>query len=245
MWTNKQLKYHVDAAKLLIKIKDLTFDHIRKNHSISEYEVQQFILEKFVEYGLHSDKDPPIVGFGKHTATPEFYPKKESSRLTPGTFILIDLWAKFENKEAPFADITWVAYHGNKVPKDILHVFDVAALARDKTLDFISKELRNNRIPTGKSADNITRLAIVDAGFGSNIKHDVGHSLGTLRDHGGKPDWLYPKNLSTLNKVLGYTIEPGIYLDGKFGVRLELDFYISKDDKLVVTTAIQKKIVLV
>lgn len=137
MWTDKQIKDHETAAELLTKTKDVTFNYIRNNRTVSEYDIQQFILKKFRELNLVTDKDPPIVAFNKNSATPEFYPKIDSERLKPDTFILIDIWAKLNKKNAPFADITWVAFFGDKVPSDIEHVFNVVTKARNEALENI------------------------------------------------------------------------------------------------------------
>lgn len=245
MWTKQQIEYHKKAAKLLIKIKDLTFKHIQKNNSISEYEIQQFILDKFNKYNLETDKDPPIVAFNNNSATPEFYPKKISKTLQHNTLILIDLWAKLKVKNAPFADITWVAFYGKKISPEIKEVFDIVVKARDNALTYIKTQLKDKkRIPTGKDVDSVACHTIIETGYKKNILHEVGHSLGTIQDHGPKPNWIYQKNRCRLWKNLAYTIEPGVYLKNKFGIRSEIDFYISKDNKVIVTTNLQKEIIL-
>jgi Xaa-Pro dipeptidase len=243
MWTKQQIEYHKKAAKLLIKIKDLTFKHIQNNELISEYKVQQFVLEKFQKYNLETDKYPPIIAFNKNSATPEFYPKRVSKKLENNTFILIDVWAKLKIKDAPFADITWVAFYGEKIPTEIQKVFNVVIAARDEALNYIEIQLKNNKIPIGKDIENVAFEIIKKAGLEKNILHELGHSIGTKQDHGSKPNWIYQKNKNSLLKNLGYTIEPGIYIKNKFGVRSEIDFYISNDNKLIVTTNLQKEII--
>lgn len=244
MWTEEQIKLHMQAAKNLIEIKDLTFQYIKENKNISEYEVQQFILGKIKEFRMEIDKDPPIVAFDEDSATPEFYPKKASKKLKQDTFILIDLWAKLNKKDAPFADITWVAYYGKKVPDEIKRVFNIAIKARKNTLDYIKGYLKNNKSPPiGKDADNACARIISDEGYGSNILHYTGHSLGVFDDHGPEPNCLRKESTTALSINLGYTIEPGIYLKDKFGIRSEIDFYISKDNELIVTTDTQKEII--
>lgn len=244
MWTKSQIEYHKKAAKLLIRIKDLTFRHIQKNKFISEYEIQQFILKKFDEYDLETDKDPPIVAFNKNSATPEFYPKKSSEKLRNNTFILIDLWARLKIKDAPFADITWVAFYGKKIPVEIQKVFDIAIATRDEALEYIKLQLKNDRIPTGNDVETIAFEIIRNAGFKKNVLHELGHSIGIKQDHGPKPNWIYQKNKCRLLKNLAYTIEPGIYIKDKFGIRSEIDFYISDDNRLIITTNLQKKIII-
>ena len=244
MWTKEQIIYHKKAAENLIKIKNLTFQHIKRNPNISEFEIQQFILKNFKDYGMVTEEDPPIVAFDEDSATPEFYPKKESKRLKPDTFILIDLWAKLDKENAPFADITWVAYYGKNIPDEIQDVFDLIVKARENTLNFISNFLKNkNYPPIGKDANNACTEIISDAGYEKNILHSTGHSLGIYKDHGPEQNCLEKTATGELSKNLGYTIEPGIYLPGKFGIRSEIDFYISEDNEVIATTEMQKEIV--
>jgi len=244
MWTKEQIRDHKKASRNLIKIKDLAFQHIKENNNISEYELQQFITKKIAEMGMIMDNDPPIVAFDEDSATPEFYPKKESKRLKQNTFILIDLWAKLNKKDSPFADITWVAYYGDNIPENIKKIFDIAVLARENTLNFIKECLKNKKSPpTGKDADNACSSVISEAGYKENILHNTGHSLGIDDDHGPEPNCLRKESNAELSRGVGYTIEPGIYFKSKFGIRSEIDFYISEDNKLIITTDMQKEIV--
>jgi Xaa-Pro dipeptidase len=245
MWTKEQIDYHKQAAKNLDKIKDLTFNYIKRNSEITEYEIQQFILKKIEECSMQIDNDPPIVAFDEDSATPEFYPKKESRRLKPNTFILIDLWAKLKKKDAPFADITWVAYYGKNIPEEIKKIFNLAIDARENTLRFINDNLKNKKLPIGKEADGACSSIIINAGYKENILHNTGHSLGIIDDHGPEKNSLNKTAETELSMNLGYTIEPGIYLRGKFGVRIEMDFYIDKNYNLIITTPLQKEIVII
>ncbi len=242
MWTDEQIKDHKTAAELLIKVKNITFSYIRNNRTVSEYDTHQFILKKFKEFDLITDKDPPIVAFNTNSATPEFYPKIDSERLKPDTFILIDIWAKLNKKNAPFADITWVAYYGDNIPKKVQNVFNVVLKARDSTLNFVKQGAKEGKIPTGKEVDKVARDIIEKEGFNGKFLHGTGHSIGTTSPHGNRGN-LNTKGKKRLSINLGYTIEPGIYLENEFGVRSEMDFYINKKNKLVLTTPIQKNII--
>lgn len=242
MWTKEQIKDHQKAVELLYGIKELVFDYLRSNKSASEYEVQQFILRKFEEYGLERDKDPPIVAFASSSDEPHYFAQKDSKKLEDNNLILIDLWARLKKEKSFFADITWMAYNGEIIPSDIQKIFDIVILARDSCLDFIKREIQNNKMPTGKEVDDIARNIIIHNGYGPEFKHNTGHSLGFISCH-GEQGIIGLKNNEPLLKNLGYTIEPGIYLKGKFGVRSEIDFYISEDNNLIVTTDMQKEIV--
>ena len=242
-WKKWQVDNHMEAARLLIGVKDAAFDYARGNPGVTEYELQQFVLGQFEQNGIKIDKFPPIVSFREDTAVPEFYPSKKSKRLEPDSLIMLDIWARLGRKGSPFADITWMAYYGNKIPKDVLKVFNVVAKARDMGVSFLRSRLKSGRVPTGKEVDDAVKGVIAQAGYEKNMKHVVGHSLGTVSDHGTKPNWIYPKNHSPLFKNIGYSIEPGLYLKNRFGIRSEINVLIGKDMKLAVTTDVQKSIV--
>jgi Xaa-Pro aminopeptidase len=244
MWSEQQIEYHKRAAKLLTKIKDLVFAYIRKNRSISEYDVQQFILRQFKKYNLISDSYAPIVAFAENTAFVHYYPKKRSKILEPESLILLDIWARLKIRNAPFADITWMAYYGSSIPAKIQKVFKTVIRAKEKSLNHIEKQLAKEIMPTGRELDKLVIKIIADSGYDKNFLHHTGHSLGIIKDHGTYPG-ISIKNKEKIHKNLGYTIEPGIYLPGDFGVRSEIDFYVSVNNKLIVTTNSQKNISII
>lgn len=241
MWSQEQIEDHTKAAELLNAVKDITFDHIKSHQDISEYEVQQFILKQFEEFGLESDRDPPIVAFNENSALPHYFPKENSELLKENSLILIDLWAKLNKEGAPFADITWVAYCG-EIPERVQEIFEVVIKSRDYALNFIRSEMETGKMPAGKEVDLAAREIISKSGFEGKFLHGTGHSIGFTSPHGNR------SNLNTTGRQpilvnVGYTIEPGIYLKDEFGIRSEIDFYVDDRFKLIITTPIQKEIV--
>jgi len=237
-----KIKNHLLVCELLDKIKDSAFQFIKINPDTTEYEVKEFILEEFHKNNLKPDKDPPIVAFNESTSIPHYYPKKESKKLTPDSLILIDIWSRLKKQQAPFSDITWMAYYGETIPEEILNIWNVIKDARDFSIKFIQEELKQGRFPAGKEIDDIARKIIIDAGYKENILHTTGHSIGFNSPHGIEAG-LSQKNLNPLIKNLAYTIEPGIYLKDKFGIRSEICFYINDSMELIITTPIQKELI--
>jgi Xaa-Pro aminopeptidase len=242
MWSKEKINKHLTACKILSEIKDSTFEYIRKNRKISEYEVQRFILEQFKEKKVKNDKDKPIVAFNEDSAIPHFFPKRKSKKLKKRTLILIDIWARLKVKSSPFSDITWVAYYGEKIPEKIQNVFNVVIKSRDSALKFIKTELKKGRMPTGREVDKIARDIINKKGFYGKFIHGTGHSIGFISPHGNRGN-LKARSKQKLLINLGYTIEPGIYLKNEFGIRSEINFYINKNKNLIITTPAQKKII--
>ena len=245
-WTDEQVSQHATAAKLCVKVMHESFESIRVNSNISEYAVQQFIISKYKEYGMVSDNDPPIVAFRANTSFVHYFPEESSAKkLEPNSLIMIDLWARLDEKDAPYADITWIAWHGGMVPKEVQKGFDTILQSRDSCVDYIRDSLSGgNDILLNKDIAKSMEGIVLDSGLQDFLPHSFGHSLGLTSCHGTHGIFLQSSK-STLVKNVGYTIEPGIYIEGEYGFRSEIDFYVDKSGKLVLSTEAQKKMELV
>ncbi len=244
-WNKKEIDRHTHAGELLTQITGEVWNYIRSHPDTNEHEIEQFVQKEFKKAGLISPKpfNVQIVGFNAHTAIPHYFPPRtKSSKLKPNTLILLDIWAKLNKTRSPFADITWIAYHGKKVPQKIQKVFNIVLRARDSCLNHLQKSLQKGKIPTGAEMDKVTRDVIINAGYGKKFIHGTGHCLGFTSPH-GKGVNLTRRFRHPLEKNVGYTIEPGIYLKNKFGIRSEINFYINSVNKVIITTPPQRKIV--
>lgn len=244
MWTKDQIKKHREAARRLILIKDQIFGYLKKNPGVTEERVHRYILKKYKEFGLATDLDLAIVAFGQNTANVHHYPGKGSGRLEKNSLVMLDLWARLDRPRAPFADITWMGFYGDKIPARMQKIFNLVKAARDKSLLYIKNELKKGRLSTGAKVDAAARGYIARQGFGKRFLHNTGHCLGLNSPHGDGPGFTRLNHKSIL-KNLGYTIEPGIYLKTQFGVRSEIDFYIDSRNQLVITTDVQEEIVII
>jgi len=239
--TKQELDRHIEAAQLLDRIMTDAFKYISENkESATEFEVQQFIIQRFDEAGLVSDAEPPIVAFGPNTRHIHYFPEKESRTLQKGDLILIDIWAKLSG-ENPYADITCMGYFGDSIPSEINEIVELVFGARDRAIKFLKDNLKKKTIPTGGRTDWAARDYFGD--HKERFGHTLGHSLGFDSPH-GKLGRLGPGVEEILRKNVGYTIEPGLYFD-LFGARSEIDFYIDEDEKLIITTRVQKKLVII
>jgi Xaa-Pro aminopeptidase len=215
------------------------FDMIR-NGNVSEYEVQQFILEEFKRNNLVGTKDLPIVAFNESAANPHYCPKKEDSKKIVSGIVMIDVWAKLNEEDAPYADITLMGSRG-EISQEMKDAFFDVIKARDDCLNFIRMNLLENGEVIGKDCHDIVFNFLEEKHKGKFI-HSTGHSLSWDDVHGYYP-YLNSKSLMPLLKNVGYTIEPGLYFKEKFGVRSEIDFYITNRNELIVTTEMQKDFV--
>ena len=245
-WSAKDLVSHCNAAEKLSKIVLDGFSFVEKCFSsgITEYQVAQFIRRRFIEEDLIWD-DGPVVAVNENPADPHFQPTSTSSRnIEIGDWILIDLWARLSEDDAMFADITWVAYVGDKVPPEHQRVFDVVINARDIALTELEKSLKTGNVLKGWELDKVARDYVANLGYGDYFRHRLGHSLGQ-KVHGNAVNLDSWETIDTRPIVpgIGFTIEPGIYLP-EFGVRSEIDVFLS-DDGVSITTGVQREVYLI
>lgn len=245
-WTKKQIQHHTEAAVRLGKIKDEVYSHILENVRISEKEIISFIKKAYNKHGLVNDdkKEFCIVAYGKNTSHVHYFPNAKNLKLKPNGLILLDLWARLDKQNSPYADMTWMFYCGKKIPKDVEKKWKILVVARDAALNFLDKKVKSGVMPRGLDIDRATHDIIGEAGFGKNILHTIGHSLGFKHPHGDLPgiNW---REYSPILKNVGYTIEPGMYFKNKYGFRAEMDFYVNDKNKVIITTQIQTKIDLI
>ncbi len=244
-------KNHERAGELIQGIKDQAFTRIgelvRAGQKVTEYEIQQFILQRFDEEGLDCMGESPIVGVNEHPANPHFEPTPENTyAIKPGDTLLIDLWAKLARPGGIFYDITWCAYLGSEPPAKYMEIFDLVCQARDACLDFINEKLRAEGRCRGCDADDACRRVIEDAGYGEFFVHRTGHSIGEeVHWTGANIDNLETKDERELVPGCCFSIEPGIYLEGEMAVRTEIDGFIRDDGQVAVVGDIQRELVLI
>jgi Xaa-Pro aminopeptidase len=148
--------------------------------------------------------------------------------------VLIDLWAKQPAAGSVYADITWTAYAGSTVPEKHRTVFSIVRQGRDAALNFVRTQMLAGQRPFGYEVDSACRLVIQAAGYGAQFVHRTGHSIGEeVHGNGANIDGLETQDTRRLMPHTCFSIEPGIYLPGEFGIRSELDVFLTERDALV------------
>lgn len=245
LMNSSALAAHGRAAALLHCILRDSLRFMRERRAVGEYEASRFIEARIATLGLVCERDSPIVAFGPNTAFVHYFPSQYCRRLRSGMPVLIDIWARLRAPGAPYADVTWMAWSGRRVKPDFSRAFRSVCAARDAVLRFVRAEVRAGRFPRGDQADEVARRVIAGAGYPAEaFPHTTGHALGFRSPH-GPGIGLGPRHNKRLRPLVGYTIEPGIYLKGRFGVRSEIDFYFTPDRRVAVTTKIQKELSII
>jgi len=246
-WSNEQIESHRRAAKILDQIMADTFDFISKNkNDIDEYQVQQFIFRQFAKNNLVTEEEPPIVAFGHNTENVHYFPSEHNcAKLKPNDLIMIDIWAREDGLgDKPFADITWMGFNGKEMPSDQTRIFDLVIEARDSAVGLIEESLAVQKMPVLGSLDRKVHQIFRAHNAEANFLHTTGHVLGFYGAHGDKAGILDEKNLNKVMANVGYTIEPGLYFTKQFGVRSEIDFYVDDEFNIIITTEVQKSVVM-
>ncbi len=250
VWDDSQLASHREAAETLRRIVDDSFGHVAASLATSrlltEYDLQQFILQCFQKEGL-TTSSPPIVAVNAHSADPHYSPSPQGSApIAEGDLVLIDLWAKRAEPGSVYADITWTGFVGQVTPIHHCEIFDTVREARDAALAFVRARVEAREFPCGWEVDEVCRQIIRAAGYGDRFVHRTGHSIGEeVHGNGANLDNLETHDARRLIPRTCFSIEPGIYLSGQFGIRSELDVYLSDCEALVFGQPVQTQLVAI
>ncbi len=245
----KAVKSHFKAGKLIDEILDEAFNEVRKSVRTkkykTEYEIQQFIGKRFAANHLVTD-DLPIVGTNDHPANPHFAPTPKNARkIKPGDRLLIDLWAKLDKPGSIYYDITWCAFVGDNPPEEYVKTFGIVRDARRAGFKFLNERLSTGRQVAGWEVDEVCRNVVRESGYGDYFTHRTGHSIGEeVHGNGANIDNFETQDTRLLVPGCLFSLEPGIYLEGKMGVRSELNVYIDSSKKAAVTGREQDELVL-
>jgi len=242
----KELKRHQIATKKLEKIKERAFKFIKDNlEKITEYQVSQFILKEFKKENLITDDKikRPIVATRENTSFVHYFPEKRKSKIIgKNNLVLIDIWARLNEKRAPFADLTFVAYTGKNIPLKIKKIFKRVIEARDLAINFIKENLEKKNLPQCQKIDKIVRDYFKKFDLDKYFLHNLGHSLGFKLVH-GRYFRLGKKAKGKIKTQIPFTIEPGLYFKNSFGIRSEIDCYINSNWELEITSFLQKELI--
>jgi Xaa-Pro aminopeptidase len=229
--TPAQLAGHRRAAAGLRDIVNETFAEIsrrvRGHLACTEYTVQKFVLGRIAAHNLHTD-EAPIVAVNANAANPHFSPAEEKDTpIRHGDLVLLDLFAKERDEDSIYGDLTWMGSVGDRVADEHARIFRVVAEARDAAVALVQSRVGEGRPVSGEEADRAAREVIEAAGFGGEFVHRTGHSIGReVHGTGCNLDSLETRDHRMLIDRTCFSVEPGIYLAGKFGVRSELDMTI-------------------
>ncbi len=184
----------------------ITAAHGKLSRGVTESEVAALLEAELRKLGVHGGG---LVQFGPSAALPHGGPGDR--KLAVGDVVLIDAGCKVRGYTS---DVTRTVSFGP--PSDELR----RVYATVDRAQVAGIEALRAGVPA-EDVDRAARRVIEEAGYGSSFTHRLGHGLGM---DGHEPPYLVRGNTSPLAIGNTVTIEPGIYLPGKFGVRIEDDY---------------------
>lgn len=187
----------------------------------TEKELEALLTYEIQRNGGRGTSFPPIVGVGPRAARPHGTP--ELVRMEEDSFVLIDWGADYRFYKS---DLTRVLFYG-KVPAKMRKMYETCLKAQLVAIDKIKPGVIMSEV------DNAARSIIAKAGWGKQFGHGLGHGIG-LDIHEA------PRLNSLSNRPLEpgmiVTVEPGIYIPGFGGVRIEDDILVTKDGHEILTS---------
>ena len=244
--TDAQIASHYKAQEKVDRITAGAFQEIgrrARNGGTHEYEIQQWIMEAFKREGLVTC-DPPNVSVNGHAGDPHYEPIEASSAaIKPGDFVLLDIWAKCNEPDSVFYDITWTGVLGTPSDKQ-REIFTIVRDARDVGITKVKSAFDSATPICGWEVDKAVHDYLVGKGYKANIFHRTGHSITwDIHGNGANLDNLETKDDRLILPNTCFSVEPGLYFPD-FGVRSEIDMMI-RNGKAEVTGRIQNELVLI
>lgn len=221
----------IEKMKKAIKIAEEVFFQILS-------EIKEGIMERDIaiefEYrlkrtGAQSSSFPIIFAFGERSALPHAFPSQR--RLKYGDVILFDFGAVYEDY---CSDETFTLCFGKK-DETLEKVCFIVSEAKKRAIDQIKEGVVIGEV------DRVAREYIRDSGFGDYFGHGLGHGIG-ISVHEA-PTINYQNN-EVFESSMVFTIEPGIYIPYRFGVRLE-DMFLLMEEKVEPLTSFKEHILYI
>jgi len=214
-----EVSYIKTAVKILKKVLNETKNMLKEG--IKEIEVKNFILKKFLDYNVEASFEP-IVAFDENTS----YPHHVSSdkKLKKDSLVLLDLGCKYNGY---CCDVTRM-FNVEKNQK-IFYFYNQLKELQKRLLSLCKPKVKVKEI------DLYAKKFLEQFGLKDKYLHSTGHGIG-IEIH--EPPRISEFDKSVLKENMVITIEPGIYFEGEFGLRIEDDILIKEKNCVVLTNEV-------
>jgi Xaa-Pro aminopeptidase len=215
-------KYEVARLRVAVEQAENAFNATRAKlrPEMTEKEVADELEHQFRLFGAKDAAFPSIVAVGDRAALPRATHGKH--RIGDADFVLFDWGA---NEGLYRSDLTRVLVTGRISPK-FERIYQLVLEAQTRAIAAVQPGVLAHDV------DNVARAIIAKAGFGQRFRHGLGHGLGLLVHESPR---LAVKNQTVLKPGMVVTVEPGIYLPGWGGVRIEDDVLVTRTGHEVLT----------
>ena len=221
----------IDLIKKAVRISDKVFSEVLKSirPGVRELEISAEISFLHKAHGAERDAFETIVASGPRGALPHGI--ASAKKIRKGEFVTLDFGCVYHGY---CCDITRTVSVGEP-SKKLREVYRVVAEAQMEAIEAVKPGM------SAKDLDAVARRHIGRKGFGRFFRHSLGHGIG-LQIH--EPPRISPQSSYRLREGNVITIEPGIYLPGIGGVRIEDDVSIIDGKSVVLNKASKELVVL-
>lgn len=222
----------IKCLKKAGEITSRTFAKIKSDLKIgmTEKQVSKMISHTLLSLGADGNSFDPIVAFGVNGANPHHVPTDK--KLVKNEFITIDLGCSYKGYAS---DMTRTFILGKLIKKSkndrMVKIYNAVREAHQKGIEQLSVT------STGESIDTICRNIISTHGYGNYFVHATGHGVG-IDVH--ELPLVSSKNKEQLGVNSVVTVEPGVYVEGVGGVRIEDTILITQNGPVILTKDIAK-----
>ncbi|MBQ6654610.1 MAG: aminopeptidase P family protein [Erysipelotrichaceae bacterium] len=181
---------------------------------MSERQIAEFIASRYLAYGCQGNSFDSIVSFEANAADPHHEP--DNTVLQKGQLVLIDIGGRLNGY---CSDMTRTFFTDQPDEKHLM-IYELVRKANEKAISIIKPGVRLKEI------DAAARDLITEAGYGPYFNHRLGHFIGQTDHEQGD---VSSANENPVEPGMIFSIEPGIYLPGEFGVRIEDLVMVTED----------------
>jgi len=214
----------IEILKKAQQITDKIFSEILnfiKPEKHTEKDIAFKIYELAIKkYGCEDLSFEPIIASGNSSSIPHY---RTGSKIIKNNFpLLIDFGVIYQGYVSDMTRTIWI---GNKIDPEFKRIYYLVLEAQKRAIE----KCRFEKSLKAKEIDKTARDWIEKKGYGKNFFHSTGHGIG-MDIHESPYLSLYSKEILKGNEVV--TIEPGIYIEGKFGVRIEDSIITGKGENI-------------
>ena len=227
MKSREEIKKIKKACSILDKAFEATISYIKEG--VSETDISIELEYRMKKAGGEKPAFETIVASGYRSSIP--HGVASSKKIKKGEFVTIDFGTTYEGYNS---DITRTVFLGKPTKKDT-KIYETVYGAQKLAFESVKENMRT------RDLDKVARDFISDSGFGEYFSHSLGHGVG-LGVH-EKPT-ISKKDKCCLKKGMVFTIEPGIYIPGYQGVRIE-DTVVLKNGKPELLTNSGRELIII
>lgn len=221
----------IELMKNASKLNDLAMGKIisKVTEGVSELELEDELKKIYLEIGADGYSFSPIVAFMENGASPHH--ENGNKRLKKGDSIIFDIGCMKDNYAS---DMTRTVFY-KSISERQKEVYNIVLEGNKKAIEGVKPGVKASYI------DSLARDYITNKGFGKEFMHRTGHFIGSdVHEYGD----ISETNDDILKEGMIFSIEPGIYLENEFGVRIE-DLILVTNEGYYNLNSFSKEIIII